>query len=414
MTSPRHAIEDYLARTAKVSPTEISEALSFRLDDVQAVLDALVAEGFAVVVDDGLYRLAYESEFAAAIAKRLPAAYATLRGSTPSTLYLRRLNDALLTLYHTGKAVTNGDRIERPGSPAAGPTPYDPISPTEQAVHAELLRGDPRGMTVEAIVARLDLVTPTVQEAAWALQAKKLVRKVDDRYLAAGPERLKAVRWAVQIALFHAYNEHTAESVAVRCGYPVDEVQSVLDQFAAEGLLTKLTGPRYLTAHPDDAARLVAGLLPTTVKTLVDKMPYHLWELVVLRGVARLLETGRVVAIDGTLMHGTHVADETPKPAPLLDYVEAARVVVDRTRALLRGLGLRTDNELDAALSKLGDLTESEIVGTDVEELRAEIGKREKRVEEIVDEVEGLEDSLSTLVGQAKDVLRRFGRRRPY
>lgn len=133
------------------------------------------------------------------------------------------------------------------------------------------------------------------------------------------------------------------------------------------------------------------------------------------QAIARLIQDGRV-----EYSHGVYRARSpfvqlasapVSQPAPLLDYIESAKTVVTRVRAILRGFNVTRDNDLDDALDHLERLSENDIVGTDVEELRKEIEKHKEEIEALVGVIENAEYAFDEAGSGLRDTLREYKRR---
>ena len=415
-TETRLRVERLLAEGHDFSATEVAETLLLRLDEVQNLFDVLVTECLLQPVRGDLFRRVTPSELAESILKgALPASYDELIAHRrDSPIWAAVVADAVNILFVQGKVVVRDGQIH----PVEAPEDHVPadLGPVEENVLDALCRGNFSGRSLEDVAEDSGHRTPEVKRALQILVEKGRARTKGGLYLPTGPERDRAVAHAVRAVFAVAPEPMTPGAVAIATGYPSDEVNNATEHLYNAGLLgLRVTG--YVVTSSDIAAGLLRSMLPETLGGLFRRSEISdaLWERVVLRGLTHLFLTGAVRLAGDTIHATTSKERQAPaQPTALVDYVNAARVVVERTRHLLRGLGLRADNALDEALSKLDDLSESEIVGTDVAELRKEIKDRDEKIEALAEEVEGFEDSVSTLVGQIKDVLRRHGRRRPY
>jgi DNA-binding transcriptional regulator GbsR (MarR family) len=305
--------------------------------------------------------------------------------------------------YSVARLIRTGNVQFEQGVYRVNPKPLAPEL-ADDLVLGDLKLNNTNGLTVGALAESTGLRLTVVQASLQTLQDSGRARTYDGfRYLPCGPERERDVLLAVRKTLAMSRQGLRLSEIEDLAGFAPEEVDAAVLKLHGEGLIyADAAAGSYRMLDARQAADRVSGLHSMSLDELIasDGIGDTFWELTVLRGYSRAIAA----------VPAAHAPAPVVQPTRLIDYIESAKTVITRVRAILRGFNVSRDNELDDALDHLERLSENDIVETDVEDLRKEIEKHKEEISDLLDVIENAEYSFDEAGSGLRETMRKYKR----
>lgn len=406
-----------------LSTERLSSLCNFPTEKVAELCATLREERLLYPMVTDHWRPVTAEELAADLLKNLPAEYNDLRAlGRGHALFDRVFDRAFNSLIESGRATWVDSRLYPTPPGTSDDTVRDvrnvqfeqgvyrvnpkPLAPelADDLVLGDLKLNNTNGLTVGALAESTGLRLTVVQASLQTLQDSGRARTYDGfRYLPCGPERERDVLLAVRKTLAMSRQGLRLSEIEDLAGFAPEEVDAAVLKLHGEGLIyADAYAGRYRMLDARQAADRVSGLHSMSLDELIasDGIGDTFWELTVLRGYSRAIAA----------VPAAHAPAPVVQPTRLIDYIESAKTVITRVRAILRGFNVSRDNELDDALDHLERLSENDIVETDVEDLRKEIEKHKEEISDLLDVIENAEYSFDEAGSGLRETMRKYKR----